>query len=1206
MAVVGGVTLVQLIGIAAPADAQPLITSPLGFGTGEPVLAPAALARDGGPNAPRDTNVLALSSSPDINVLQGGDGNVVVAPTRVSTRGSVVRNVRLRVRARHSAGIRRARGLGWRCAVRGGGTRAACRHSAVRTRAGRIRPISVAADAGAGGRFGAGSLVSTLTWREADAGRWEVDRASDRLRLSARRPLSVSASAADARISDAVRGQAPQTVALEGRIARRTDQPIRYRWRQVCPSKPKPCPRVRWTSVRAGDLAEGQPITSFASPQVKRARTLRFKLTASDYRGRVSDSATVRVLPSEVARLGPRLDATREVGHLRRSVPTSARPVRLDRDDRALVRINRAGGTTAAPGRPVRLEADVLGQAEQSVRWNVVLGPREMLAGAPRSGSTIRFTAPSVPGIYVLGATVETDAGRYERDEMLIVEPAASARTAQVQARAAAQPAARGAFCALLASARSANGAIDIPLESGERFRARTSNVPDGAECTGSERLSFHDGVGQLGSFRMAGLAGTITLERGVVVESGHLIAPEFWSTPVPGVARSGPGRRVKVLRGAPARSVAQTAATGPSIGFALPDGPDGVQVGLGIRLGSGGWEDLAGEVVVNKQALAKLPVAGSLPGGWNMDSIRLGVNPAARRFELSAIAKGPSNSGGDATIGLNGQLTFDGIVRVEVFAANLAVLQSAANGRCGGQGTVSARGRLEMVPGVVYDPNTQQEGEFFPIVDIGVTGSIDCYEPTDGITLRGELSWESNAGLSAEGTLTVDVQGKSDITAEVAGSYTNVNNWDFKASFVSESGLRLGELITLDSLQGSISRSGAAADSRLAIKLDGRVRDFKAGPGVRVTSAEATLTNTGCSFDGPLASALRARAAQTGEQSLCLTVKAGVELEIPGGNDPVKVSGGLVIDLKTLRFSISGAVGSSTPFGPAEFNLSEVTVFATNAEAATSACLQATGSARSGTDPPAAPAQGGLSFGFTAKGRILGVVLNRVAGAYLSDGHYCLSADIGAAKLRSDQSPLETVAKPDQAGCAAPNAPALQGLRVAYSSKEGRARLNGSFCLPEDLRNRLGTVADGTGELRLEVARTDNTLTLDGSVRYSLPGNGYWLLGAADSEGASPHPEKAALSIRTLTLALTIGQAKLDLGLTAAGKLRKRPRRTSRSAQPPRSARHRASRSTRRRREPVGPVARATRKIRASRSRTCSANRASTCARWASPGRSR
>ena len=507
-------------------------------------LGTASHASDGGPNAPRDTNVLALSSVMDVAALAGGDGQVVLSPSRLTDRETIVGNVALTVHAPAVARLRGARGVGWRCRIRAGGRRISCRHAVARPRAGTIRPVAVALDAGPNGRFGTGALRARVTWLERDGRRWEADSTTERVPLVARRPLTVAARAIHPRVPDAVSGRQTAAIALKGTVGRRTDEPIRYAWRQLC-RRGTPCPRVRWRSTHSGPLGTGQPVASFAPPQVRRAQTLRFALTASDHRGAVTRSARVRVEPSEIARMAPRFGATRDAGALLDDAPRAGAPVRIDAGDRARVRVGGVGGTVVRPGGRVRIAGDVLGQAERSVRWGVVRGPRGMLAGVRRDRRTLTFRAPRAEGTYVISMVATTAAGRFERDELITVDAArAVVRRARTgSARAAGQPAARRAFCALLTRIRSTRGEIDIPLESGESLTARAPSVPPGDECSGQERIAFTAGRAELGGFRMAELAGRITLDRGAVVESGRLVAPDFWSRAVPASRASGQGR---------------------------------------------------------------------------------------------------------------------------------------------------------------------------------------------------------------------------------------------------------------------------------------------------------------------------------------------------------------------------------------------------------------------------------------------------------------------------------------------------------------------------------------------------------------------------------------------------------------------------------------------------------------------------------------
>ena len=108
---------------------------------------------------------------------------------------------------------------------------------------------------------------------------------------------------------------------------------------------------------------------------------------------------------------------------------------------------------------------------------------------------------------------------------------------------------------------------------------------------------------------------------------------------------------------------------------------------------------------------------------------------------------------------------------------------------------------------------------------------------------------------------------------------------------------------------------------------------------GVTLRSARATLTNSGCSFEGPLQDTVRAAVKATDAKPVCLVVDGDIDLRIPGRPQPLAVRGGLVVDLATLQFSVSGGLSSDKSFGPAEFNLSSVRLWATNTPAARAVC---------------------------------------------------------------------------------------------------------------------------------------------------------------------------------------------------------------------------------------------------------------------------
>ena len=1056
----------------------------------------------------------------DLALRGGGDGVAEVALARVSPRRVRVHNVSVRIRLPRVVRSGAIAGAGWRCHRQRRLVR--CRQARRTLAAGRIPALKLTLDAapragsGAGGRFGRGALVATASWSERVGTRLRRMRAADRLRLRARRPLAVSARAPDPHVGDHVLGSEPVSIVLTGRVTRLTHAPARYSWRQLCPHPGPACVRVRFDGRRAGAVTSPKIATSFAVPQVARAQRLRFELAVSDARGRATDTVSVRVGPQEVARVAPRLDTTEIADRLLAPErDRSGDPVPLDSGDRAQVDIGQPGPTTVRAGAPVRLQADVRGAGEQRVGWDVVHGPPDLLAGARRKGTAIRFDAPPQPQTLIVGVSVRTADGLFTRDELISVVPAdrarpASARGSSSHAHAAAEQDPRTpAFCRLLADARERKK-VSIELDSGDRFDAGVTAVePATGTCTGTETVRFAGGSRELGAFRLANLGGTVTRSGGLTVLSGRLEAPDFWS----GV----PGR--------------------PTLEFQLPDRvANGVRVGLGVSLAADGtWGNLAGELVLEQASLAKLPIVGALPGGWRMETVRLAVDPSARRFELSATARGPPTMSKDATLGFDGSLSFDGSARVSVVAANLAVLQSPE-----GQATVSARGRLDLLPGRTFDPNRQGPGSRFSVVDIAVSGSIRDYRPAPGVKLDGEVSWSTSGPLRIAGTLVASVKGE-DLTATVAGSYTDARNWSLEAALRSQTGFRVGGLFTLVTLEGSVTR---AADA-LAINLVGEVRDVGELNGVTLRRAKATLTTSGCDFAGPLQDTVRSAANATDAKPVCLVVDGDIDLRIPGRAQPLAVKGGLVVDLATLRFSVSGGLSSDTSFGPAEFKLSSVRLWATNTPAAESVCgpKAAAASWRSARGPPAHDAAGaGLSFGFSARGRLLGIDLTSVAGAYTAGGDYCLSAALAAANLPGSNgagSELKPVAEAPAGGCSVANAPALQGLRLTYSSATKVAKLGGGrFCLSQGLRDRLGPVGQGTGTVDLTVSFAGGKPGITGSFTYTLPQR-RWLIGATNATGTEPDRTKAALGFDGVEFKFNASATGVDLQLKADGALR-------------------------------------------------------------------
>ena len=584
-------------------------------------------------------------------------------------------------------------------------------------------------------------------------------------------------------------------------------------------------------------------------------------------------------------------------------------------------------------------------------------------------------------------------------------------------------------------------------------------------------------------------------------------MAPEFWSQKTLTNAQDA---SLRVLR----RADAPRAADGPTIDFELPT-LEGITASLGVRLGAGGWEDLAGSLDVDAQSLAKLPIQGSLPGGWKLGYVSLNLAPEARQLALEATATGPS-AAGDGAITLTGALTFDGVARVSVEATNLAVLQSPD-----GQTTVSGSGELTLLPAV----HSGTSAPVFPDVQASVNATIDGYHPAPGLTLSGEVSWSTSGPLSLSGVLTATAKGR-DIKAEVTGNYTSDNDWSLYATLSSATGLRIGDLFTLETLRGTVARGGTG----ITIDLNGAVQDVHI-PGVTVTKATAALSTTGCDFSGPLGHTVLARvSADAGDaKPVCLSVGGELSIRLPGAAIPLTVQSRVVVDLATLSFSLGGTVPEGKPFGPEAFRLHAVNVWVTNAAASARSCQEVGAGGGSGS--------GGVSFGFTAKGQIAGIELGRVAGAYLVDGQLCISADIGSATLPGAGGGALRPESNAPSGCTDPAAPALQKLRLSYSSKTEVAALDGQFCLPAGLRRSLGAIGQGVATVSLKVVTIGGSVGFDGDIRYTLT-KPYWLIGG-NADGSAPLPSKAVLALESAGLHLTVAPTVLKLSLDANGKLR-------------------------------------------------------------------
>jgi len=1051
--------------------------------------------------------VLAAAISRDPSLAHDGDGIATVELADVSSSNVAVRQVKAAILAPAPAGVKAIRAApGWSCAISNAGHLVSCTLPVGVTTASSLSPINLAVAAvGTRGKpsFGRANLQVQASWVQPGFNGRPLPRSSAAsLVVDERAPLVVRARAVDGTVTDPVSGFPTATEVLEGVVGRRTDEPITFGWRQLCG---RGCARVRWATATHGVLVDGeQPTAGFSPPHVDKPQLLRFALTASDPRGAVSAVATVRVLPEQIERLNPRLSAAGLAGaRLRSSQPAITRLASGD-SDQAVVTMAPSGIYRATVDGVVRLEARVGGQHVTHVSWRTSFGPPGMLAGAVRAGTQIEFRAPAVPGTYAVRMAARTPAGGFSHEELLEVNPGRPAVAADTTTWAAMATGRDHAFCAVVDAAR-LGGAVSIPLRSGGSFTAQTNRPV--TDCAHTEQIVFTGGRTKLGSFELEGLRGTITRGRGVNIVAGIAVAPEFWKAQ----AESAADARVRTVHG-PLLAQAAQAGLGPAIPFEVPEttapgpGPSSecvTGVGLGIPLTDGGFGDFSGQLTIGRSGLSDFPLGGSLPGGWKMDCISLSVAPDAGRFELNADASGPSATGGKFS--LFGVLTFDGQVSVSVIGSNLAVLDSGD----GEQATLTAQGTLTVLPALHFGTTSG----YFPVIDVSVSAAINNYRPAQNMTLSGQVSWSLNGPFELAGTLVTDVKGTK-ISTRVIGSYSDANNWRLFAELsTGPEGLPIGNptLLKLTLLQGELENRGG----KLSISLKGEAADIHGIEGVKATSATVEFT-TACQFHGELTQA-------PDGTRVCLLIDSAFEITLPGSTSPLKVSGRVKLDFTTLKFEV---VGSLSQFGPDAFKLHDIQAFVTNAAPPLNTC---SGVARAAT-------AGGLSFGITAKGEVLGLPLN-FTGAYLAGNpvQYCLGADLGAAELptgSSDTLSPSTGPAPGQPSCERPSDPTLQQLHFEYSSTTEEGSFTARFCLPAAARERLGTIGKGVGGLRL-------TLSRDGFVgfaHYTL-GRTVWFVNALNQD--EPDPTKAAVGFRGMSLAVEATRsAGLKIGLAADGEL--------------------------------------------------------------------
>jgi hypothetical protein len=1062
-------------------------------------------------SAGQATGVLAATITPDPALVHDGDGVATVALADVGSTDLRLRHVRTTIRVRAPARVSAVRsGSGWHCAVGAGGV-VDCTPAAAVVQSASLAPIDLVIGAvRERGRPASGraNLQVRATWTQPGIGGRPVTRTSTAgLVVNQRAPLTIAAHPVQKTVIDPVARVPTTPTILEGSVGRRTREPINVEWRQLCGRGN--CPRVKWTTATRGPLLDGQqPEASFITPHVERARVLRFELSASDPRGTVRAVTAVRVEPDQIERIDPKVRSVSLAGDVLRSSERQATGLRLSKADEAVVTVSAPGPYRTHVNGLVVLNAKVAAQRVSRTSWSVAAGPRSMLAGARRSRTQLRFRAPPVPGTYAVRMTARTAAGRFTRDELIEVNPAVRASAGVANARGGrAQVANAGgsreqAFCKVVAESRQ-HGKIAISLPSGGTFAAEAGR-PTGSECSGSETITFHDGRTTLGSFELMGVHGTITRDRGLVISGGTLHAPSFWDARPESASDS----NVRVVHGTLA-SRASAPGGGLAIGFEVPR-TGGIGVGLEIPLSGGGFGDLVGAVTVDKSALAKFPLASSLPGGWTMTKISLAVAPDARRFELSADANGPASTGGE--LSLNGVLTFDGQVSVSVTGSNLAVFESSG----GQQATLTASGTLTLLPGRRFDPaNPNAAGSYVPVIDVSVSAKISDYRLAENMTFSGAVSWSSSGPLEVEGTLVTSVKGNK-LRAVVNGSFEDANNWRLFASLeTGGDGLAIGDpaLLKLKLLQGELTRNGG----KLSVSLKGEASDIHLVDGLKANTAALEFT-TDCQFRGE-------QGGPPPGSRLCLLVDSTSEVTVPGASAPLKLTGAVKLDLKTLKFEAEGHLNAGEPFGPKQFKLEDVNLFVTNAAPAGATC----------TSVARAAEANGLYFGFTAKGEVLGVHLN-ITGAYLGGNqkHFCMGAEIGGANLPTGNSDQLTALKANgPASCSQPNSPTLQALRFEYSSDTEIGRFSGKFCLPSGVREKLGRVGTGVGGVDLYVSKDG----FEGKASYDLGGRTAWFLNARNQD--TPDPTKAALGFSGMSVRVWATTTKgLGIGLDANGEI--------------------------------------------------------------------
>jgi hypothetical protein len=560
---------------------------------------------------------LALSVEGDSRLRAGGGGRLSVSMPAQLADAPAVADVRATIHVPRAYRIGEVADGGWQCRRRG--QVLAC-GAPGRVAAGALDEIGVGLVAVHRGR---GVRVRVhASWDQAGSGRRTAAAA---LALRPRPPVRVRTATARRTVL------APSSpVVLTGRLKGLIDgTPLRYRWRQL--SGPK-------ATIVAG--ASGVATTSVVTaqlrlPAVKRERTLRFRLSASDVRGTGTSDIRLRVLPASVAKLDPRLSAL----HTVHALTPPQRRLRGHRVRGGLTRAVTIGGNLTPRARQVaRLHAIGVGGAVRGARWTVSTGGHDgvrhgtrVALRLPRSAHRLRVRVDAVVGgarvsahrtIHVrpahaahprplaFAAQADTPAG--DDDD----EPPDGADVEGDQGETGTdddvEDPKAGPFCRILKAVNGgdATGGGALSLANG------TTVTLGGATATGSDcdaddaKVTFDRATFKMGVLSFEDVAGRVDAQ-GLTVNGGTLVLPEFLSE------RLG-GR--------------------PSVHFDT--------VGLYAALKDDEWQPLTGRLT-----LADGIRWIALPEGWDYAPSRtaLTLNPGSKSIAIHAEARPIGHEADDA-----------------------------------------------------------------------------------------------------------------------------------------------------------------------------------------------------------------------------------------------------------------------------------------------------------------------------------------------------------------------------------------------------------------------------------------------------------------------------------------------------------------------------------------------------------------------------